>query len=390
MKRIVFLTGTRADFGKLKSLIEITIRSKAYDVHIFVTGMHMNVRYGKTVDEIIKCGYPNIFMYHNHNDYDTMDVALSSTILGFSRYVKDVDPDLIIIHGDRVEALAGALVGSLNNILTAHIEGGELSGTIDELIRHSVTKMCHLHFVSNKMAKKRLIQLGEEKDSIYIIGSPDIDIMLSDKLPSLDSVKKYYEIPFQEYAILMFHPVTTEFEEIGSQSKNLADAVIKSKLNYIVIYPNNDRGADFIFAEYKRFAGKKNIRIFPSLRFEYFLVLLKNAKYIIGNSSSGIIEAPYYGIPTVNIGTRQQNRYYHKNIINSSYKTKDVLKSIHKALNLKLKYASNHFGEGNSSKLFVDILNSNQIWETNKQKQFNDLYFDSLETATKKKKVKYG
>jgi UDP-N-acetylglucosamine 2-epimerase (hydrolysing) len=372
VKKIVFLTGTRADFGKLKSLIEITSRSDIFDVHIFATGMHMNPRFGKTVDEIIKDGYKNIFQYYNHFDNDEMDIILSKTIEGFSHYVKDIMPDLIIIHGDRVESLAGAIVGSLNNFLTAHIEGGEVSGTIDELLRHSISKLSHIHFVSNSEAKKRLLQMGEETNSIFIIGSPDIDIMLSDKLPDLSIIKEHYEIPFDQYAILIFHPVTSEFDDIRCQVKDLVDAVLESGLNYIVVNPNNDKGSDFILLEYKKLENNSNLRIFPSIRFERFLVLMKNAKFILGNSSSGIREAPYYGVPTVNIGSRQQNRSQNKDIINCGHKKAEILNSIIKAQSLKLNPVS-HFGEGKSAQSCLKILKDSRIWNISKQKCFNDI-----------------
>lgn len=372
MKKIVFLTGTRADFGKLKSLIEVIARSGFFDVHIFATGMHMNPRYGRTVDEIVKSGYKNIFMYYNHFNNDDMDIILAKTIDGFSHYVKDVSPDLIIIHGDRVEALAGAIVGSLNNYLTAHIEGGEVSGTIDDLIRHSVSKLSHIHFVSNDEAQKRLIQMGEDEKSIYIIGSPDIDIMLSDKLPDLLTVKKHYSIPFESYAILIFHPVTTEYNDISWQAKNVVDAVLKSGLNYVVVSPNNDKGSDFILLEYKRLVNQPNIRIFPSIRFERFLVLLQNAKFILGNSSSGIREAPYYGVPTVNIGSRQQNRSLSKKIINCGYKAKEILDGIVNAQDLKLNKET-HFGAGKSAEMCLEILQDSKVWDISKQKIFKDL-----------------
>jgi len=176
-KRVVFLTGTRADFGKLKSLIKIAQNDNRYDVHIFATGMHLNSKYGKTVDEINKSGFKNIFPYINHDSVENMDRTLAKTIDGFSHYLSEMKADLIIVHGDRVEAMAGAIVGSLNNILVAHIEGGEISGTIDELIRHAVSKLSHIHFVANEDAKNRLIQLGELQSSIYVIGSPDLDLM---------------------------------------------------------------------------------------------------------------------------------------------------------------------------------------------------------------------
>lgn len=372
MKKIVFLTGTRADFGKIKPLIDIISSSNDFDVHIFATGMHMNPLYGRTVGEIINSGYKNIFMYYNHFNNDAMDIILAKTIEGFSHYVKDVSPNMIILHGDRVEALAGAIVGSLNNFLTAHIEGGELSGTIDELVRHAISKLSHIHFVSNDEAKRRLVQMGEDRNSIFVIGSPDIDIMLSEKLPELAEVKKHYDIPFSEYSILIFHPVTTEFEDIRCQAQNLVDAVLESKLNYIVINPNNDLGSDFILSEYKRLRSYSNIRIFPSIRFERFLVLMKNAKFIIGNSSSGIREAPYYGVPTVNIGSRQQNRSKNQDIINCGYEKLEIFQAIIKARNIKPKRV-NHFGEGKSADMCLKILQDSNTWNINKQKYFNDL-----------------
>ena len=208
-KKIVFLSGTRADFGKIKSLIQILENHQEFEPYIFVTGMHLMEKYGYTFIEIERCNFSNVHAYSNHTNETTMDLTLAKTIEGFSEYIKIINPDLIIVHGDRVEALAGAIVGSLNNILVAHIEGGEVSGTIDELIRHSVSKMSHIHYVSNHEAKKRLLQMGEMESSIKVIGSPDVDIMFSNNLPSLDEVKNYYEIYFKDYGIAMFHPVTT-------------------------------------------------------------------------------------------------------------------------------------------------------------------------------------
>ena len=160
MKKIVFLTGTRADFGKLKSLIQTTQDNSNYEVHIFATGMHLNAKYGLTSDEIYKAGFRNIYPFVNHTKEEHMDRALAKTIEGFSDYIEGINPDLIVVHGDRVEAMGGAIVGSLNNILVAHVEGGEISGTIDELIRHSISKLAHIHLVTNNNAKTLLLQLG--------------------------------------------------------------------------------------------------------------------------------------------------------------------------------------------------------------------------------------
>ena len=262
MKKILFLTGTRADFGKIKSLIQVLENNPQFEPLVFVTGMHLQEEYGYTLIEVERCNFSNIYTFKNHTDESTMDLTLAKTIQGLSEYVKQYKPDMIVIHGDRVEALAGAIVGSLNNILVAHIEGGEISGTIDELIRHSTSKMSHIHFVSNALAKKRLVQMGELKESIFVIGSPDVDIMFSDNLPSLDEAKKYYEIPFQNYGIAMFHPVTTEAAYMQEYAKSFVEALLEDDHNYVVVYPNNDLGSKSILAEYEQLKNNSIETIF--------------------------------------------------------------------------------------------------------------------------------
>lgn len=374
-KRIVFLTGTRADFGKLKSLITIAQQSELFDVHIFATGMHMSKKYGKTVNEIYKSGFENIYQYINHDTVEHMDRTLAKTIDGFSHYIAEIEPDLIVVHGDRVEAMAGAIVGSLNNTLVAHIEGGELSGTIDELIRHAVSKMSHIHLVSNSEAKTRLIQLGEREDSIFVIGSPDLDLMNPKTIPSLASVKAYYDITFESYAICMFHPVTTEYDNIAHYAKDVVDAMLESDENYIVIYPNNDLGSMEILHEYERLKENPRFRIFPSLRFEYFLTFLYHSKFMIGNSSAGIREAPHYNIPSIDIGSRQKNRVNFKSVFHCDYAHKEITSAIRTMGSIdKEGFSTEHdFGQGNSDKLFLDLIESDELWAIEHQKQFQDL-----------------
>ncbi len=373
MKKILFLTGTRADFGKIKSLIQILETTPDFDVYIAVTGMHLQKEYGYTLIEIERCGFKNIHTFSNHTHETTMDLTLAKTIEGLSAYCKEIDPDMIVVHGDRVETLAGAIVGSLNNILVAHIEGGEVSGTVDELIRHSVSKLSHIHFVSNEDAAKRLLQMGEIQSSIFTIGSPDIDIMFSDDLPDLTKVKSYYEIGFEKYAVAMFHPVTTEAHEMKQYAENFVDALLSDSHNYIVIYPNNDLGSNAILLTYEKLRNHPRFRIFPSLRFEYFLTFLKNAQYIIGNSSAGIREAPYYGIPIINIGTRQQNRAVHSDILNVAYDRESILDALKIIDSHEISPSEESFGNGNSAALFLDSLRNQYIWLLNHQKQFRDI-----------------
>lgn len=376
-KKIVFITGTRADFGKIKNVIEELIRNKI-DVRIFITGMHLDIKYGYTFNEIKK-KFPKkiLYKFKNYKKNETQDLILSKTIQGFSIYLKKIKPDLVVVHGDRVEALAGAISSSLNNILTLHIEGGELSGTIDEHLRHSISKLSHLHIVSNVQAKKRLVyKLGEKPSNIFVCGSPDIDSMRSDNLPEINLVKKRYNINFINYSILIFHPVTTEIGKTGYFIKNLISGCEKSKKNFVIIYPNNDPGNSEIIKLYKKKSKiknfSKNFKLIKSMRFEYFLSLLKNSKMIIGNSSVGIREAPFYGVPTINIGSRQFNRVKKvKSIHNINFDVKKISSKI-KSLDGK-KYKKNFiFGKGDSSKKILKIIKSHKIWQTPIQKKFND------------------
>lgn len=372
-KKILFLTGTRADFGKIKSLIQILEAHSDFEPYLFVTGMHLQHEYGYTLLEVQRCGFSNVHTFENHTHETTMDLTLAKTIEGLSAFVKSSNPDMIVIHGDRVEALAGAIVGSLNNILVAHIEGGEISGTIDELIRHSTSKMSHVHFVSNEKAKERLVQMGELNESIFTIGSPDVDIMFANNLPNIEEVKRYYEIPYQEYAVVMFHPVTTEVAHMAEYANDFVKALLHDTHNYVVIFPNNDLGSKVILDTYKLLDNNPRFRIFPSLRFEYFLTLLKKAQFIIGNSSAGIREAPYYGLPIINIGTRQNNRSVHADIINTDYDFKSIQNALQIIDSHKVNATDSDFGVGNSAVLFLESLQKNDIWSLNHQKQFNEL-----------------
>jgi len=372
-RRILFLTGTRADFGKLKPLIEVVEESQDFDAYIFATGMHTLARYGSTVNEIQKAGFKNIYTYINQDGAvnSQMDLVLANTIQGLGHYLREFRPDLIVVHGDRIEALAGAIVGAVNNILVAHVEGGELSGTIDELIRHAVTKLSHLHFVSNSDARRRLVQMGESEEVIFLIGSPDIDVMLSDKLPTLEHVKQRYEIPFSKYGIFIYHPVTTEQQLLKGRIETVLDSLEASSHNFVVIYPNNDPGAEIILGAYNRIRTNPRFRLIPSMRFEYFLTLLKNATAIVGNSSAGIREAPVYGVPVINIGNRQHNRFNLPSIINVAEDKSAIVSALtHLPPSIT---PSMHFGTGKSAKLFMGCLQHPKIWSTAHQKHFNDV-----------------
>jgi len=371
-KKIVFLTGTRADFGKLKPIIKKIEKSSLFDNYIFATGMHVMKKYGFTINEIKKQKYNNIYTYINQSEFTDLDIILSNTILGFGNYIKEMQPDLIVVHGDRVEALAGAIVGSFNNIKVAHIEGGEVSGTIDEIIRHSVSKLSNIHFVANEIAKERLIKMGENKENIFVIGSPEVDIILSDKLPDINFVKVKYDISFENYGIFIYHPVTTELKTIKKDIEEIVEALVESNENYIIIHPNNDEGSNFILEEILKLKQLQNFKLFPSIRFENFLSFMKNMDFIIGNSSCGVREAPIFGVPTINIGTRQKNRNESDSIHDINPNKEEIIKKI-KLIKGKKYTPFIKFGDGNSAEKFFEILKNENIWKISNQKFFIDI-----------------
>ena len=371
-KKILFITATRSDFGKLKSLIKITKKSNKFFVYIIVTGMHMISKFGNTHQEIDKFFKSNIIKFKNQKFGDNLETVLTNTTEKFSKIVKKIKPDLILIHGDRIESLACALVGSLNHILTAHIEGGEVSGNIDDTIRHAVTKLSHVHFVGNNKAKKRVLNMGEKSNSVFTIGSPDMDILLSRKLPSIKSVKKKYGIKFKNYAILLWHPVTSKVHRLQKDTNKLVNFVKEYNKNFVVIYSNNDPGTEIIIDSYKKLLKTDKNKIFRSIRFENFISLLKNSKFIIGNSSSGIYEAPIFAVPTINIGDRQHKRLNSRAIKNLEIESLNKY-NVDKFLNSYRQIKKKYFGSGNTDQKFLREINKSAFWKISTQKYFSDI-----------------
>lgn len=372
MKRILYITGSRSDYGKMKSILKRLDKEKNIELCIFICGMHLMSEYGDTYNNIVKDNFKKIYINKTQQYGKDMANNLAETIKSLNQYVKNRSVDLIIIHGDRIEALGGAIVGALNNILVCHFEGGEVSGTIDESMRHAISKLSHIHFVSNEMARKRLIQLGEKTNNIFIIGSPDIDVMMSNKLPQLNDVMEKYGIKYKEYAICIFHPVTTELKRLKNDVENLIKALIISQKNYLIIQPNNDSGSEIIIESIKNNINN-HIMYFKSIQFEDFLTLLKNANFIIGNSSAGIYETGIFGVPSIDIGTRQNLRYDNSacdNIQHVPCEVERILEAI-SSIN-KYRLVNFYFGRGDSCDKFVDIVRKKDFWSTDIQKSFID------------------
>jgi UDP-N-acetylglucosamine 2-epimerase (hydrolysing) len=372
-RRLLFITGTRADYGKLKAILSAVDEHPDLDYMVYVTGMHLLRKYGSTWREITKDGFENVFLAFNqdHRNEPNIDRVLANTVLGLSHYVVEEQPDLIVVHGDRVEALAGALVGSLNNILVAHIEGGEVSGTIDELLRHSISKMSHLHFVSNDVARRRLLRMGEEPSRVFVTGSPNIDIMLGGSLPPFSDVAARYDLEFDEFAIFIMHPVAGSTHELFDQTQAVLRALLAADYPLLVIEPNNDPGSKLISEAIASVSPHPRLRVVPSMKFEHYLSALRESRVIVGNSSSGIHEAPVFGVPSINIGDRQLNRVSTESVRNVPLEPEAVLAEVRRQWGVRYP-RSEIFGSGTSAAGFVRTVASDSVWTTSVLKQFSD------------------
>lgn len=367
-KRLLFVTGTRADFGKLEPLAKAA-QAAGFHISFFVTGMHMMARYGETRLEVKRFAGAEFFEFVNQREGDALDFILSKTILGFSDFVHEHRPDLVVIHGDRVEAMAASIVCALRYIRSAHIEGGEVSGTIDESIRHCNTKLCASHFVSSDSARRRVLALGEDPASVFNIGSPELDTHARSSGVSLDEVKARYAIPFDDFGIVVFHPVTSEQDHIGDQAKSLFNALIGSGKNFVVILPNNDPGTGDIFAVLQQLP-QNQFRLIPSMRFNYFSELMKNAAVIVGNSSAGVREAPFIGLPSLDVGTRQNNRAKSASIQACAASDAEAISSFLSAFWGRRLPEDRSFGSGDSAQRFVAVLSEAMFWSRPTQKVF--------------------
>lgn len=367
--RYTFITGTRADFGKLKNVINELKVNRENKINIVATGMHLIKEFGQTGLEIKKL-FPNYYIpIEGQRFNESMNVGFSRFMVNFEKYLLKSQTDLVIVHGDRFDALGASIVATNNNIHVAHIEGGEVSGTIDEAIRHSVSKFSHLHFVSNDESKKRVLRLGENPNHIHITGSPETDILLSSNLPTKKETFLRYDIDFDKYCIFCFHPVTSELKNTKSYIREIIEFAKLIKKQIIWIYPNNDNGSNIIIEEIKKIISPR-IKFFESLRFEHYITLLKNCEMIVGNSSSGVREAPVFGIPCINLGSRQSGRVKSNIIFDTDIDIKKMQEAYEKISISNSRPKNFKFGKGNVAKNITEILNKIDLKQVPIQKKF--------------------
>ncbi len=334
MKRLVYISGTRADFGLMQRTLQALSDHPKIDLGVCVTGMHLSDKFGHTVDDIKASGLKVVAELPIPMDEGTaheMASGFGLEAVAFSKFFADYKPDAILVLGDRGEMLAAAIAAVHFGIPVLHIGGGERSGTIDESIRHALSKFAHYHFVTTDLCKDRLIKMGEEPDSIYRISAPGLDT-LADFKP-LDKNSLFEKLGLdttQPTAMCLFHPVVQRADDAGAQMLNVLEALKASGVQCLVLEPNADAGNQNIRdAITHANTGFKRI---THLERDVFLACFAHFDVLVGNSSSGIIEAASFGLPVVNIGTRQNGRERNANTIDVAPKTNEIKQAIAAAL----------------------------------------------------------
>jgi UDP-hydrolysing UDP-N-acetyl-D-glucosamine 2-epimerase len=387
-RKVCFIITSFIHYSRNFLILEALKNNESVELHIVLGGIVLSSKYASQSFNIRKIlerdgGYSNIHEIHFNLDGDNQVIKAKTVGLGiveFSSVFNEIEPDVVVLRGDRFEVLAAAVAAAHMNISIAHIEGGDVSGTLDESIRHAITKLAHIHFATNDPAYNRLLKMGERREYVFNFGSPDVEVahkMLERHLDpneinfaNLGSGAKFD--PNRDYVMVMFHPVNTELENLSKNTRQILNAVDELGMQILWFWPNFDAGAEHISHELRSFNDTKANHKIRFLRYvppKQFLSILSKSKCLIGNSSAGIKECSYLGIPVVNVGTRQNSRLKAKNVIDCGY-SKEKIKSVIKQ-QLKIgRYASSTIYHSNdTSKEIADVISSVALYT---QKTFID------------------
>jgi GDP/UDP-N,N'-diacetylbacillosamine 2-epimerase (hydrolysing) len=374
-RKVVYISGTRADYGLMQSTLKEI--GRRVDLEIIVTGMHMMEDFGCTVDLVEADGFKvhRVGEVYEADDNCSMAKFVGRFISALTCRIQEIEPDIILLLGDRGEMLAGAVVGAYLSIPVAHLHGGEISSTVDDLVRNAITKLAHIHLPATKKSAKRIMNMGEDPARIFVVGAPGLDSIMKDDYAPPDVLAKAYSLNLSEPLLLVIqHPVTLEAKHAGEQMEETLKAIEDLEYQTILIYPNADAGGRKMIKVIRKYSNYPFLRAFKSIPRKDYLGLMRISSAIIGNSSSGIIEAPSFALPAINIGSRQMGRERADNIIDVDYNRGEIKSAILKALcdevfRLKLKASRNPYGDGNAGRRIAEILSKIEINEDLIQKR---------------------
>ncbi|WP_422658570.1 UDP-N-acetylglucosamine 2-epimerase [Paenibacillus sp. EC2-1] len=365
MKKILVVTGTRADYGIYYPVMQAIEAEPSLDLHLLVTGMHLSPQHGLSIEQIQKDGFKisaQVPCLLNGTTHANMSRGIGLAVMGMTQAMEEIQPDDVLVLGDRGEMLAAAIVASYMNIPLFHLHGGEVSGTIDESVRHAISKLAHVHLAATEGSKERLIKLGENEWRIHVVGAPRLETIEKTVLPQWEDVAVQYGLPLlNKYILFVYHPVTTEEHDLLSL-REMLNSLLASGQEVICIMPNSDAGADAILEVYDTYSNVERFHRVTNFEQIHYLTALKYCSVLVGNSSSGIIEAASFRVPVINIGTRQHGRERSDNVIDIPVCAAALAKALKKVFSdpfqQKLKTVQNVYSQPETSTVIVNTIKS--------------------------------
>lgn len=371
MKKIMFLTGSRGEWGYIRPLLRMIDSREDVEYRLVVTNMHLLPSFGNSYKEIEKDGFKIHYRIHMSLDgysHTTMAKSLGICLMNLPDILENEKPDWFVLAGDRGEQLMGAIAAGYTYTPVAHIQAGEVSGNIDNMARHAIGKFVHLHLASNQDAAERLLKLGEEPFRVHNVGAPQLDEMIQNDFSTKDEVERNlgFVVP-DKFILAVMHPVTEEYQHCKEQAEIYVDALNQIEYPKIMILPNNDAGSKQVRAAIEN-RRKGEYYLFANMKRQDYLYLLKNCVCIVGNSSSGLLEAPSFRTPAVNIGRRQNLRYRGNNVLDVDFDVDSILDAVRRASSEEFhEYLKENvdapYGDGHSSEKILDLLMNTRIDE---------------------------
>lgn len=386
MRKICFITGTRAEYGLLSRLMKMVQDDTNTHLQIIATNMHLSPKYGNTYQEIEKDGFTidykiPIIDENDKDDAVTTIKTMAKALSGFADAYNELKPDLVVVLGDRYEILAAAIAAMIERIPIAHIHGGEITeGAYDDAIRHSITKMSHLHFASTEEYRRRIIQLGEQPDRVFYTGAIGVENVKKLQLMDKDEIEKEIGFEIDDNTILVtYHPVTLGDRTAKEDIDDFVAALEARKdLRVVFTMPNSDAGGQIIMDAINSFVARNadRAKTFKSLGVVRYLSVMKEVAAVVGNSSSGIVEVPSFGIPTLNIGDRQKGRIAADSVVNCASDRHSILLGLEKVHSPEFRsFAStvrNPYDKQGTARTIFDVISNYPLGKLN-QKHFCDL-----------------
>ena len=375
IRKVLYVTGTRADYGLMHETLKLLNKEESIQLDVVATGMHLMHEFGYSIDEIKKDNF-NLHIVNQtfkKDDERSMSEFIGNLITDLTNLFSQINPDIVLLLGDRGEMLAGAIVASYLQIPIAHIHGGDVSSTVDDAARHAITKFANIHFPATELSASRIKQMGENPDNIFVVGAPGLDSIIKSK-NNIDEeyLKHKYNIE-KDFVLVLQHPVSLEVNDSAFQISQTLDAIVQTNYQTILVYPNADAGGRAMISKINEY----DVDAYKNIPHEDFIGLLGMASILIGNSSSGIIESSSFKLPVINVGTRQDGREKAENVIDVDYDKNKILDAINYInsieYKMKLDECINPYGDGKASERICDILKNIELTNDLLNKRFFEL-----------------